>query len=751
MKIQSRILRLPCSLTVTVLLYGNLYLHATSPESIQPSTPVVSLIERICPGASVNFHININTASSGSFFELSQNPDGKITISADCPVSAATGLDWYLKYYAGIHLCWNNMHADLPTSLPSVTKPERHTTSSLYRYYLNYCTFSYSMAFWDWDRWEQELDWMALHGINLCLALTGADAIWLNVMRRLGYTAQEASLFIAGPAFQAWWLMNNLTGWGGPNPESWYSGRVELQRKILDRMKELGIQPVLPGYSGMLPHDAAVRLGLNTSDPGYWQGYPRPAFLQPEDEAFQDIAKIYYEEAEKLFGPALFYCMDPFHEGGITEGVDLDSAGRAIYHAMKRHNPNARWVIQAWGANPRMAMIRNIPRGDLLVLDLYSESLPQWGDPESAWYRKDGFDGHDWLYCMLLNFGGNVGLHGKMQHVIDEYFKAVRSPFRSTMKGVGLTMEGIENNPVMYELLCELPWRKEHFRKEEWLEGYVRARYGSVSQEILEAWMLLARSIYECPAASTQQGTHESIFCARPSLNAYQASSWSEMSDYYEPQDVIDAASLMVKAAPEFKGCNNFEYDLIDIVRQAIAEKGRTEYNNMICSYNSKDTAALRIHSNRFLNLILIQDTLLSSRPEFMVGRWIGQARSSGETPEEKDWLEWNARVQITTWGNRTASDEGGLHDYAHKEWSGLLADFYYRRWKIWIDRLQAMAETADVLSEKNPSEEGPEKKIDFYSIEEQWTLKHDKYPSEATCSPVETAIRIWQCLEATD
>ena len=87
------------------------------------------------------------------------------------------------------------------------------------------------------------------------------------------------------------------------------------------------------------------------------------------------------------------------------------------------------------------------------------------------------------------------------------------------MLGVGLTMEGIENNPVMYELLCELPWRPEHFSKDEWLQGYLRARYGRIAPKVLQAWRLLARSIYECPAASTQQGTHESIFCARPSLN----------------------------------------------------------------------------------------------------------------------------------------------------------------------------------------------------------------------------------------
>ena len=149
--------------------------------------------------------------------------------------------------------------------------------------------------------------------------------------------------------------------------------------------------------------------------------------------------------------------MDPFHEGGRVDGVDLDAAGQAIWQAMKKANPRAAWVVQAWGANPRPQMIQSVPKGDMLVLDLYSESRPQWGAPESSWYRKNGFDGHDWLYCMLLNYGGNVGLHGKMKHVIDEFYKAKPSPFGSTLRGVGLTMEGIENNPVMYELVSELP------------------------------------------------------------------------------------------------------------------------------------------------------------------------------------------------------------------------------------------------------------------------------------------------------
>lgn len=695
------------------------------------ASPITGLLERIDKGASRKFVIE-RLKGEKDFFELDQKGN-KVVVRGNNYVSIATGINWYLKYYAGINLSWNGMQADLPEVLPPVLKKERHETDLKLRYDFNYCTFSYSMAFWDWKRWEQEIDWMALHGINLPLAMVGTDVVWKNVLEELGYTREEINAFIAGPGFQAWWLMNNLEGWGGPNPDSWYERQEELQKRILKRMREYGIEPVLPGYSGMVPHNAKDRLGLNVADPGRWNGYPRPAFLQPTDPQFERIAALYYREMTRLYGKASYYSMDPFHEGGNTSGVDLEAAGKAIWKAMKQANPRAAWVVQAWGANPRPQMIRNLPAGDMVVLDLFSESRPQWGDPASSWYRKEGFGQHDWLFCMLLNYGGNVGLHGKMAHLIEEFYKAKDSSFGKTLKGVGMTMEGIENNPVMYELLCELPWREQRFSKDEWLEGYLKARYGKSDSQVSQAWMLLSNTICNCPAASTQQGTHESILCARPSWKAYQVSSWSEMSDYYDPADVIRAAGMMVDAAERFRGNNNFEYDLVDIVRQAVAEKGRLMYRVLVDAYKAGDRELFKLSSDRFLRLILMQDRLLATRPEFKVGRWLESARNLGNTEEEKDWYEWNARVQITTWGNRVAADDGGLHDYAHREWNGLLRDFYYLRWKTWLDE------------QLKSFEGGQPKAIDFYALEEPWTLKHNSYASEAEGNPVDIACEIYR------
>lgn len=695
------------------------------------SSSITGLLERIDKGASKKFIVE-RVKSDKDFFELDQKGD-KVVIRGNNYVSIATGLNWYLKYYAGIHLSWNGMSARLPETLPAVTRKERHETDLPFRYALNYCTYSYSMAFWDWERWEKEIDWMALHGVNLPLAITGAEAVWHNVLDKLGYTKQEINEFISGPGFFAWFMMNNLEGWGGPNPDSWYTQQVALQKKILKRMREYGIEPVFPGYCGMVPGNAKEKLGLNVSDPGMWCGYHRPAFLQPDDPRFEKIASLYYKELTKLYGKANFYSMDPFHEGGNTKGVDLDAAGKAVMKAMKTVNPKAVWVVQAWQDNPRPAMIDHLEQGDLLVLDLYSESRPQWGDPASMWYRKEGFGKHDWIYCMLLNYGGNVGLFGKMDNVINEYYLA-KSDARAvkTLKGVGMTPEGIENNPVMYELVMELPWRAEPFTRDSWLKGYVSARYGNDHPEALQtvykAWGKLGRSIYNCPKQQVQQGTHESVFCARPGLDVYQVSSWSEMKDYYDPDEVISAARLLLSVADEFRGNTNFEYDLIDVVRQAIAEKGRRMQKVVSAAYRVGDKELFDRAADKFLNLILWQDKLLGTRSEFRLGKWINDARSLGNTPEEKDLYEWNARVQITTWGNRNAAENGGLRDYAHKEWNGILKDFYYMRWKLYFDSLRQQ------LEGQQPAD------IDFYSVEEAWTKDKKAYTTEPEGDCIEMA-----------
>ena len=411
--------------------------------------------------------------------------------------------------------------------------------------------------------------------------------------------------------------------------------------------------------------------------------------------------------------------------------------------AMKKANPIAVWVVQGWTENPRPEMMKALNPGDLLILDLFSECRPMWGIP-SIWKRDKGYEEHNWLFCLLENFGGNVGLHGRMDQLLHNFYLTKNNPLAAQLKGIGLTMEGIENNPVMFELMCELPWRAEKFTKEEWIKQYIRARYGTDDESIRQAWQILANGIYNCPAGNNQQGPHESIFCGRPSLNNFQASSWSKMCNYYDPTTTTEAARLMVSVADKYRGNNNFEYDLVDITRQAIADRARIVYNYAVADFKSFDKKSYATHTRQFLELLIMQDKLLGTRKEFKVGNWIQQARNLGSTSEEKDLYEWNARVQITTWGNRYCADIGKLRDYAHKEWNGLLRDFYYKRWeKYWQvlqDQLDGKLPVLPVGNSSTPTADNPAMTIDWYALEEPWTLAKNIYAASAEGDCIEVA-----------
>lgn len=127
------------------LLLGVTLLCSCQPKQL----PVNSLAERVTEGTSkdrILFQmIPQQDNPSEDYFEITPK-DGKVLITGNSDLSLATGLNWYLKYVAGIHLSWNNPTQKLPETLPLPTEKIRQETDMKHRYYLNYCTYSYSTA-----------------------------------------------------------------------------------------------------------------------------------------------------------------------------------------------------------------------------------------------------------------------------------------------------------------------------------------------------------------------------------------------------------------------------------------------------------------------------------------------------------------------------------------------------------------------------------------------------------------------------
>ena len=695
-----------------------------------PEQAITGLLNRIGgDGAADRFEIVIdaNLAENGKDVFIITSQNGKPCIKGNTQLSVATGINWYLNHHAHINLTWNNLTTDLSqVELPVPTgEPEKHVCNTTYRYDFNTCTFSYSMAFWTWERWQQEIDWMALHGINAPLNLVGLDVVTRKFLRELGVSENDINAYIAGPGFIAWFAMNNLEGWGGTinspstgvdmsgNPDWWYTRQEQLCRDMLQRMRELGMQPVIPGFSGQVPN-CIVNYSINgfssgdVVNNGTWAGgYTRPDILKPNTTSYQTFATVYYKHLHEVMGVSELYSIDPFHEGSLPGGVtnetcypnimvELDNYYNGVSQEDKTKNnvdEQPKWIIQYWQGVPQSGAFTAMKNAGytnrFIGLDLFADNI--YADNAAKW-RTNYYDTCPYIYCMLHNFGGRSGLHGRLETTMDGYFQALAK--NNNCQGIGATPEGIETNPILYDMLFELPWMNSNPGADAWLAEYAHSRYGVDSKtapEALEALKNLKKSVWDCKV--NQQGTSEAVILARPNWTINSVSSWSTSAIYWDTQDVLLAADQLysvkdiVTANGGQDGIANYNYDFIDVVRQAMVDYAAQLLPLINAARNSGNNAEYTRLYQLYLQLMLDLDEMLSYDENFKLERWTSLARNianevSGTTENDRNWLEWNARTQVTVWSNGNTD----LHDYSNRCWAGLIKDFHYKRWKQFFE-----------------------------------------------------------------
>ena len=119
-------------------------------------------------------------------------------------------------------------------------------------------------------------------------------------------------------------------------------------------------------------------------------------------------------------------------------------------------------------------------------------------------------------------------------------------------------------------------------------------------------------------------------------------------------------------------------------------------------------------------------DRLLATQKDFLLGPWIASARSWGITEKEKALYEMNAKDLITLWGDKNCP----LNEYACKQWSGLLNDFYKPRWQqFFIKAEEALRSDTDLDMNAFTNH--------IKEWEWQWINKRKDYPVGTKGNPV--------------
>ena len=673
-------------------------------------TEMSSLVGRVLGEewkSSFRFEMRDSLKEECDIFELKDGEDGTIVIRGNSGVAMASGFNYYLKNYVNVD--YNPMYGsnvNLKELKPVGTKVVKEAQFDL-RYALNFCTYSYTMAFWNWDEYEEFLDWCAMNGINLVLDIVGQEEVLRQTLREYHYTDEEIKDYISGPAYFAWFYMQNLYSSGGPLPNAWFEQRVELGRKMHDRMQTYGISPVIQGFAGQVPETFAEKNeGAVLTPIDEWSGYTRPSIIKTyltEAEVaagkvnyFADVAETFYEKQKNVFGDVSdYYATDPFHEGGNTGGLDIANIFKTVQDEMLKSNENAIWVMQHWQDGSKATKMSQMDCSKVLALDLQTDMNPQYGVFES--------NGTPWIYCMLHNFGGRMGLDGEIPVIASDPIETKNST--NNMKGIGITPEALENSPVVYELFFETTWSKDPIDYRTWLEKYAERRAGGTSESLQKAWDILLETAY-ADKGIYYQGAAETVINSRPADSFNSASTWGHSNILYDKAELDKALLLLKENYEAFSESEAFKYDLADVAEQVLCNAAVEYHKLMVEAKNAGDLTKFTELSSQFLALIDLSDQILSTTDEFMLGTWIEASRKMivGADDWTKDLFEFNARSLVTTWGGERV---GSLKDYSNRKWAGLTSDFYRARWEIWIrnriaDLSGTARSTADAKAESN-------------------------------------------------
>ena len=670
-----------CAVAVVLIsVAGSASARDSSKEKRQAVTSAQAVIVRLLGARASEFKLQLMASEGGNDTIEVEGTNGKVIVRGTSPVALTRGVYHYLRQATHSEVTWSGKHLVLPKRLPDYPKTRVSSPYKL-RLYYNVCAFGYTTAFWGWKEWERELDWMALHGINMPLAMAGQEAIWQKVWNSYGITNDELKEYFTGPAFLPWHRMGNINKHDGPLPQGWLYQNKELQKKILRRVRELGMEPVVPAFSGFVPpafekhHPEAKTLKLAS-----WADFGKEyqtQLLSADSPLFDEIGKKFIGEYRKEYGQYHYYLSDSFNEMEVpvTETGrydELAAYGKAVYKSIVAGDPNGVWVMQGWlfynsskfwDKASVQALLRDVPNDRMIIIDLADEF---W----HGWKVHDGFYGKLWIYSVIHNFGGNNPLNGALKFFGEDPAQALNAPNRGALVGLGLSPEGVENNEVIYELLTDAGWSDKPIALDRWLEEYCAARYGDYPEAMKEAWQLLVKSVYTRAHGNVRFG-----FQLRPSL--------TPKGEAQGGPGVAQSCDLFLSCAGSLGSSQLYRNDLVELVVQHAGSTVDSLLRKAGAFHRASKFGLRDTMVERSLLLMGEIDRLLAARPDRRLERWIAYARAWGRSQAERDYYEADAKRQVTVWGGPV------LSEYAAKVWSGLIRDYYAERWRLYYKALK--------------------------------------------------------------
>lgn len=660
-------------LIVSILIFSISVIAQSEKQSLKEAYGV---IKNFAPDVDVKLQLDDN--DNAKYFER-EVKDGTLYIKGSSGVALCRGFYNFIKENNYGQRTWSGARVDIPDRLED-SEPYRVVSPFDNHFYLNVVTYGYTTPYWNWDRWSEEIDYMALHGIDMPLALVANEAITQRVFEKLGLTKEQIADYFTAPAHFPWMRMGNMSRLDSPLPQQWHKEQIALQHKILKKMRALGMKPICPAFAGFVPEELKELYPDIEIVKTSWAGAFENWMISPKSELFAEIGTMFIEEWEREFGENRYYLADSFNEMeipfppiGTSERYELlTEYGENLYRSIEAANADAVWVMQGWmfGYQREIwepaslaALCKNVPDDKMLLLDEAVDYNKHFWYNGYNWDYHKGFYNKPWIYGTIPSMGGKSGWTGVLEFYANGHLEALNSENRGRLVGYGTAPEGVENNEVIYELIWDAGWSNKVIDIKDWLHNYTIQRYGGCLPNIDKSWDYLLNSVY---------GT----FTDHPRYN------WQSYPGSVS-RGTINTSSYYFKGIESFMeqpldGGDTYIADVVEMAAGYLGGKAEIvlmQIENDILLGNREGAKVL---SNKFFELLLAADRLLESHPNHRFDKWLNYARSYGDSDELKGYYEQNARRLITIWGPP-------INDYSARIWSGLIRDYYVPRYRAYF------------------------------------------------------------------
>ena len=548
------------------------------------------------------------------------------------------------------------------------------------RMLMNLTLYWYSVSWWEWEDWQQYIDWGIKNRYNI-LSLwdtPGEDEAWFRAWKKLGITIAESSY--SGPPFGIFAPIKYQVQ--PPLPAAWREGQGELNRKIIEYARARGMRTLVPAIPGIVPPEFSSHYPDAHTFQISWAQLPKQNYLHPSDPMYARAGEAFLEEYLGLYGTDHLYWLDNYLECDVHGPDELQREVRreiagANFKVIDRMDPKGIGILSSWTFlfQPSIwtaPLIREhldrVPADRIRVLDQWAEQFP-------VYKQMDYLFGRPWYFGVVHSFGGNTNLHGDMS-LIERQFKEVASdPRADRCVGFSPTEETILHNYFYYQFLAKLGWNPGEVDLKSFTRQYATTRYGDAGSPSMQgALEELRQSIYSSddlalPLRAQPLYWHR----PRPEENFHVAQRAAYIPHLRRALERALEAKQALATNPLYL------HDLNDMARQYLSELFNAHLLKLNEAHSALDGAAFDKEAAKVIQVLEEIEKLLSLDDYYWLSSRIKKGqRLPGALPD----TDRRARDIFTLWA-------GVIRDYACRDFYELVQGYYKPRVTLYIQELR--------------------------------------------------------------